>query len=101
MKFLVMSKLRIHPYEFEDPVGLMSASQSYLEDALAKRSIEMAYGFLDNGGFMIIDADSSEDLWDIIHLNPINWAYEYDIKPLVDMTHLYKRFFESVEQTKE
>ena len=101
MKFLVILKLRIHPYEFEDPIGLMTATQSYFNDALAKGSIEMGYGFLDNGSFVIIDADSTEDLWDVIHLNPINWAYEYEVKPLVEMSHLFKRFFESVEQSRE
>jgi len=101
MKFLVISKLRIHPYEFEDPIGLMTAAQNYFEDAFAKGSIELGYGFLDHGGFMILEASSSEDLWDIIHQNPINWAYEYEIKPLVEMTHAFKRFFEAVEKSKE
>jgi len=99
MKFHVISRPRIHPYEFEDPVGLVKATQIYFDDALNKGLIEIAYGFLDNGGFMIIDANSTEDLWDVIHLNPINWAFEYEIEPLIGMGHSFKRFFESLEQT--
>lgn len=101
MKFHVTLKLRIHPYEFDDPVGLMKATQSYFDDALSKGLIEIGYGFLDNGGFMIIEADTTEALWDVIHLNPINWAFEYEVKPLIEWSHSYKRFFESVEQSIE
>ena len=97
MKFHVILRPRIHPYEFENPVGLVKATQSYFDDALNKGLIEIAYGFLDNGGFMIIDANSTEDLWDVIHLNPINWAFEYEIEPLIEIGHSYRRFFESDE----
>jgi hypothetical protein len=100
MKFHVTLRPRIHPYEFDDPVGLIKATQSYFEDSVKNGVIELAYGFLDNGGFMIIDANSPEDLWDVIHLNPINWAFEYTIEPLIAMGHSFTRFFESVEQAK-
>jgi hypothetical protein len=94
MKFHVTLRPRIHPYEFDDPVGLIKATQSYFEDALAKGLIELAYGYLDNGGFMIIEADTTEALWDVIHMNPINWAFDHEIEPLIEMGHSFKRFFE-------
>lgn len=98
MKFHVTLKPRIHPYEFDDPVGLMKATQRYFDEAFAKGLIELGYGFINNGGFMIIDAHTAEDLWDVIHMNPINWAYEYDIEPLIEMGHSFKRFFEFSSQ---
>jgi hypothetical protein len=101
MKFLVILRPRIHPYEFEDPIGMVTAAQSYFDKALSNGSIELGYGFISNGGFMIIDAKSTEDLWDIVNLNPINWAYEYEIEPLIEMSHSFKRFFESIEQAKD
>lgn len=98
MKFHVVLRPRIHPYEFDDPERLMKATQSYFQDALAKGVIEQAHGFLDNGGFMIVEAETVEDLWDVIHLNPINWAFDHEIEPLIGLGHSFKRFFESLEE---
>lgn len=85
MKFLVISRPR-------DQVSAIEVSQ--IQDTgkqfavlRAEGKLEISYGFVNGGGTLILNVDTAEELWQILHEQPMYPFFSWQIEPLVDLTY--------------
>jgi muconolactone delta-isomerase len=90
MKFITIGKRNLVPVEPKMAVGLIQAAKEYTKAGLADGSIDVSYMHIDgSGGFVISNADSHEEAMDALLDFPMYVFMDWDVIPVVDMTHAY------------
>lgn len=84
MKYLVTCR----PCPTEPPperaIALIKAATEWIEDRLADGSMETTYLFPDRGGIAIMDAESHEELMEMLVGYPAFPLYTWEVQALVD-----------------
>jgi muconolactone delta-isomerase len=95
MKFLVMGKRNLVPLEPKMAVGLIQAANEGLKAGLAAGVLDASYMYADASvGFSIVNADSHEEAMDGLMDHPLFVFMDWEVKPLVDLSHGYDKLIE-------
>ena len=90
MKFIAIGKRNQVPLEPKMAVGLIQAAKEYVKAGLADGRIDVSYMHVDGStGFVITNADSHEDAMDALLDFPMYVFMNWEVIPLVDMSHAY------------
>ena len=100
MKYLVTAKLNtLQPQSSEEWLKLLKAAREYQAAHLEDGTFECSYLFVDgNRGFGVVNADSHDQLMDIIMAHPQNAFLDWEIIPACDTLASYDKFIRSLEQ---
>jgi hypothetical protein len=98
MKFLITGKSIAFPGITPTPPDVMHslnlAAREYVKERLEDGSIECHYIFPDGGGFTIANADSHEQVMDMLLGYPLYPMFTWEVKVLCDWEHSYDKFTE-------
>ena len=95
MKYLVRAKRNLVPMEPKMAIGLVQAAKQYNEAELAAGRIDLHYLHGNgNGGFVIANADSHEEVYDRLLEFPLYVFMDWEVMPLVDWSHGYDQLAE-------
>ena len=88
MKFLVLVDQRVGAPPLPDPIAAYEASNAYLETLLADGKLDCVYFFADvRRAMAIANADSVDELWDMLLKYPLTPYQLYEVHPLVAADH--------------
>ena len=98
MKYLATAKIVGFPGMTPTPPDAMHAlnvtARAYVKERLEEGSFDCHYIFADGGGFAIVNADSHEEVMDILLGYPLYPLFVWEVKALCDWEHGYDRFTE-------
>jgi muconolactone delta-isomerase len=100
MKFLVMTTRRQNvPIPPEAIARLLRAQQEWFEEHLADGTIDCAYGYPQGGGGVgIANADTTEELNELISEWPLFPIADVEVRPLTDVAVTLKNGAEAAER---
>ena len=98
MKYLITAKTigfpGMTPTSPDVMHSLNLAARTYVKERLEEGSFECHYIFPDGGGFVIANADSHEEVMDILLGYPLYPMFVWEVKVLCDWEHSYDKFTE-------
>ena len=95
MKFFVRSQRNQVPMPPERAAGLYQAAKQWVNARVADGTFDCAYSFSELGGGMgIMNADSPEELLDLVVDYPLWPFFTREIKPLCDFSHTMDKLTE-------
>lgn len=95
MKYIAIGKRNQVPLDPKMGVGLAQAAKESMKEGLADGSIDVGYMHIDgSGGFVIANADSHEEAMDALLAFPMFVFMDWQVIPLVDMSHAYDKLIE-------
>jgi muconolactone delta-isomerase len=95
MKYMAIGKRNQVPMEPRTAVGVLQASQEGLKAGLADGTLDVAYMHTDGStGFSIVNADSHEEAMDGLLAHPAFVFMDWEVIPLVDLSHAYGKLAE-------
>jgi muconolactone delta-isomerase len=92
MKYLLTTQSRIghNAFKPDNPQAVFKAAHEWSTTNLNNGNFDCVYGFADGrGGVSIVNADSHEDLLQMIRSSPMYHYIDYDIRPLCDLQLLW------------
>lgn len=93
MKYFVTQVLtRAGPRE--DALAINEAAREWVEARLADGTMDSAYSFLDGSAFGIVNAESHDDLLDLLTGYPLYWYMDWEVKALC---HWSRRMDKAIE----
>jgi muconolactone delta-isomerase len=100
MKYLVTAQRNtLQAPSPEEWLGILKATREYLTAHLENGTFECIYIFADaTSGFAVINADSHEDVTDVITAHPQYGYLDWEIAPACDTLKSYDKFIERFEQ---
>jgi len=95
MKFFVRSQRNVVPMPPERAVGLYQGAKAWINTRVADGTIDCVYSFSDlSGGMSIGNADSPEELLDLLVDYPLWPFFGWEIKPVSDFDHAMDKLTE-------
>ncbi len=94
MKFMLTTRSRIgvtiaRP---EKPMATFQAANQWSREKLEDGTFDCVYGFLDGrGGVTIANADSHEEILQLVRSSPMYHYMDYEIHPLCDLQLLWEQ----------
>jgi muconolactone delta-isomerase len=85
MKFLVIQKPGPTNPPQDRIADLVKRVEVYCEDLVKQGRAEQPYLFATGGGFSVVDADSAEELHEILLGNPMALFSDWEVHPVLDM----------------
>jgi muconolactone delta-isomerase len=87
MKFLVTQRRRDGvPVPPDAIAGLLRAQSEYLDEQMRNGTVDVAYGLPQGGGGLaIVNADSAEQLNEILVASPLFMVTNIEVQPLADV----------------
>jgi muconolactone delta-isomerase len=100
MKHLVTFKRRdVAPVPPETVARLLSAQRDWFREKTADGTIDAGYGFAQGGGGVaILNAETGEELNDIIHSAPVFALTDTTVQPLAELEVTLTNAVESIER---
>jgi muconolactone delta-isomerase len=100
MKYFATAKLNTRQAQSPGEwLKLLKAAREYQAACLEDGTLECGYLFADgSGGFGVVNADSHDQLMDIILAHPQNAFLDWEIIPACDTLASYDKFIRSLEQ---
>jgi len=88
MKFLVMTTRRQNaPIPPDKIAQLLNAQREWFEEHVSDGTFDCAYGYPQGGGGVgIVNADTTEELNDLITGSPLFPIADFEIRPLTDVS---------------
>ena len=80
MKYYVSASPRPMP----PPPELFDAAMSWLEGKLDDGTFDCIFGFMEGGGFSVVNADSHQDALELMYEYPLFGLVDWDVRPLLD-----------------
>ncbi len=99
MKFLVTGIPGAIPVPPRQGMSLYKAAAAWFEERLKNGRIECHYVFTDQGGFVIANANTHEELFEELLSYPLYPFFTWEVKALCDWKHSYDtiiRIFEKM-----
>lgn len=97
MKFLNMIKGGGGTPSQAEPLGAFKAAREYINELLADGTLDCAYAFPDGNGACIVNVDSHEELRERVAAYPFSSTAQFEIYPLVDISHYFNNVIEALE----
>lgn len=89
MKYLVTLRRREVPVPPETLAGMLLAQRDWLQEHLADGTFDVAYTFAQaGGGIAIVNADSGEELNQLLTSAPLFGTANIELQPLADVATL-------------
>lgn len=100
MKYLVKWKLLPVPLEMaKTAITLLEASQKYTSELLKQGKMSEMWNLADgNGGLVLVEVESNDELFNIIQAEPYGSFLEFSVSPLSDIQLAYKTAIEQFKQ---
>lgn len=99
MKFLVLTKSRVGASPLADPFAALKASKEYLDGMLADGSLDFVYQFASgHQAVAVVNAASTEEIWDKLTAYPLSPVQEYEVHPLADINYVFEKSIERMQQ---
>ncbi|MCI0507100.1 MAG: muconolactone Delta-isomerase family protein [Gammaproteobacteria bacterium] len=102
MKFLVTIKSRIGAGVAKpaDPAGTFKKAREWNKKGLESGVFDCVYGFATGrGGISIINANTHEELMNIIRSSPMFHFMDYEVHPLCDPSAFWTTYIDALEKT--
>ncbi len=97
MKFL-LTAIDLSPVPTENVLSLNQAARDWIKQKLSDGTIECVYGFVEGLGIAIVNANSHEELAEVLYAYPLNPFTTFDIKPLVDLVWVLDKNIEMIQK---
>lgn len=104
MKYLLITKSRIGTVvpKPTDRKATLNAAMKWNAAKQEDGSFDYVYGFADGrGGVSVVNAESHEDLLMLIRSSPMYHYIDYEIRPLCDLSMLFKSQIDAVTRHEE
>ena len=100
MKYLVTEVPRApsRPLSQEQVLALNKAARESIEESIADGTLDSVYAFPDGGALAIVNAESHEELWDILMEYPLYHYMDWEIKVLCNWSHGIDRLVERLQK---
>lgn len=87
MKYLVIANPSLNPIPMDQAVNIYNAAIAWTDEKLKNGKIDCNYVYVGGGGFSIGNANSQEELFDVLLSYPLYPFFNWEVKPLVDWKH--------------
>jgi muconolactone delta-isomerase len=99
MKFLILAKPRSLAPPLANPIAAYEAAREFLKAGLADGRIDCVYQFADGQRSVTIgNADSAEELWEVLTSYPLYPFLELEVYPLVNVAHIFDKALERMKK---
>jgi hypothetical protein len=72
------------PGPMPPPPELFDASLEWLDRKLGDGTFDCIFGFMEGGGFSVVNADSHHDVLDLMTEYPMFGIVDWDVRPLLE-----------------
>ncbi len=97
MKFLLLAT-ESSPAPPDSHLALYQASKDWVKEKLSDKTLDCAYGFVQGLGFAIANANSHEELLELLQAYPLYGFITFDIKPLVNFVWALEKAIEYIQK---
>ncbi|NIN66906.1 MAG: hypothetical protein GTO63_19870 [Anaerolineae bacterium] len=90
MKYMVRGTRNLVPMDPKMGIGLFQAAKQWMEAGLANGTHDLHYVHIEgNAGFTITNANSHEEVMDLIYDHPLYPFMDWDVTPLCEWSSGY------------
>lgn len=99
MKYPIIGQTGAAPIPPEFGAGLYQAATAWMNERLAAGKHDCSYEYAElSGGFAVGKTDSHEEIMDELLSYPLFPLMNWEVTPLCDWTHAYKKLTEYFQQ---
>jgi hypothetical protein len=98
MKYLVVSRRSTPAAEHQSQIRFLETANNWVNNRMKDGTVEAAYSFATGGGFFIINAESNEELMQILVDFPLRPLAELDIDPITEFTKATKITIDAIRK---
>jgi hypothetical protein len=92
MKYLIMTSLKesvtVGP---KTSVAIWKSAKTWVQEKLAKGVLDCVYAYPEGGGFGIMNANSPEEVFDVVFDHPAHQWFHWEVIAICDWVHAYDK----------
>jgi len=100
MKFLVIARPGgpVHEPEPDHMLGILERFRVWMQEQISAGRVDSTYLLAEGGGGSVINADTAEELMDLLLGSPTGAMFRYEVHPLVNFEAGMERSIEALRE---